>query len=496
MSTAAHEASSSGRASYNTVQQAPRQRRSLTFRAQLTSFCALTAILTAIILSAVLAVVWEGQFSRYTRENMEQLAQTTANTLAAEYEVAGRWTEEVLAYASYASLTSNDITVQVISVNGNVLYDDTWANVRLSDKLKTKLSAVPHGADSVVSADVTTSNGRVVGTVKLWAFGSDALLTKKDAAFRSSSYTAIIGAAVAAVALAFFIGYAASRELARSINAITRTAKQIRGGDLTARTGLRGNDEIGQLGETFDSMATTLEHDIKIEHRLTSDVAHELRTPLMAMLATVEAMQDGVLPADDEHFETVASETRRLSRLVDAMLRLSRMENGKTSIKIEHTDMIFLVRSIVNAQHQLFHDQGLHLRFANETTREELFADIDPDLIREAIVNLLSNAMRYTPEGGWILTTVGHEREDVLVMVQDTGIGIAKEDLAHVFARFWRSDASRERARGGLGVGLAITKEIIDRHNGTIEVESEVGRGTIFTLRIPQNRADVVPQFP
>ena len=344
-------------------------------------------------------------------------------------------------------------------------------------------------SESIVEAQVVTSENEIVGTVRLWAFGSDALLTKSDAAFRENSYGAIFGAAVVAVAMASGIGYFASRALSKPIKVITSTAAQIRSGDLTARTGLRGDDEIGQLGETFDSMATTLEHDIKIEHRLTSDVAHELRTPLMAMLVTVEAMQDGVLPADDEHLETVASETRRLSRMVDAMLHLSRIENGKGSLKTERTDMIYLVRSLVSSQHQLFHERGLHLRFIDETGRSDLYAEVNSDLIQEAIVNLMSNAMRYTPEGGWVLVRIAYDRPDVLISVQDTGIGIAQEDISRVFSRFWRSDASRERVRGGLGVGLAITKEIVDQHNGTITVESELGKGTTFTLRLPRDRS-------
>ena len=284
------------------------------------------------------------------------------------------------------------------------------------------------------------------------------------------------------------IGYFTSKRLSTPIQRITNTARQLRNGDLTARSGVRGSDEIGQLGETFDDMATSLERDLKLEHRLTGDVAHELRTPLMAMQATVEAMQDGVLPADDEHFETVAAEVRRLSRLVDAMLKLSRLENGSTELKTERTDVVYLIRSLVTSQHQLFHEKGLHLRFVDESQYGELNADIDPDFIREAVVNLMSNAMRYTDEDGWVTVTVRQDKSDVLIAVQDTGIGIAKEDIPQTFSRFWRSDVSRERVSGGLGVGLSLTKEIVDKHNGTILVESELGKGTTFTLRIPQNR--------
>ena len=445
--------------------------------------------MTAVILSLVLAFTWEGQFQTYTRTNMQRLADSTADVLATQYEQQEGWTRRVLTYAKSASTASNDMGVQVLDEKNEVIYDDTWALSRRSGYTgPTPLTDSDIEDDSMVTADVITSEGDKVGTVRLWAFGSDALLTKSDAAFRQHSYQAIFGAAGIAVLLACVIGYFTSRKLTRPIKIITSTAAQIRSGDLTARTNLRGEDEIGRLGETFDSMATTLEHDIKIEHRLTSDVAHELRTPLMAMLVTVEAMQDGVLPADFDHLETVASETRRLSRLVDAMLHLSRIENGKGSLKVERTDMVYLVRSLVSAQHQLFHEKGLHLRFANETGRDELYADVDPDLIREALINLMSNAMRYTSSDGWVLVTVAYDRPEVIISVQDTGIGIAKEDVSRIFTRFWRSDASRERVSGGLGVGLAITKEIIDQHNGTILVESEQGKGTTFSIRIPQDR--------
>ena len=445
--------------------------------------------MTAVILSLVLAFTWEGQFQTYTRTNMQRLADSTADVLATQYEQQEGWTRRVLTYAKSASTASNDMGVQVLDEKNEVIYDDTWALSRRSGYTgPTPLTDSDIEDDSMVTADVITSEGNKVGTVRLWAFGSDALLTKSDAAFRQHSYQAIFGAAGIAVLLACVIGYFTSRKLTRPIKIITSTAAQIRSGDLTARTNLRGEDEIGRLGETFDSMATTLEHDIKIEHRLTSDVAHELRTPLMAMLVTVEAMQDGVLPADFDHLETVASETRRLSRLVDAMLHLSRIENGKGSLKVERTDMVYLVRSLVSAQHQLFHEKGLHLRFANETGRDELYADVDPDLIREALINLMSNAMRYTSSDGWVLVTVAYDRPEVIISVQDTGIGIAKEDVSRIFTRFWRSDASRERVSGGLGVGLAITKEIIDQHNGTILVESEQGKGTTFSIRIPQDR--------
>ena len=478
----------SSRSSWNTIK--PRPKGGRPYATSLSFAFALTAIMTALVLVAVLSVVWEGQFMAYTRSNMQSIADSTAAAISDAYRREGELNDEVASYAESASSLSPDIVVQVTSEDGTVLYDDTWARADATNPglPGTRTPAtVPAGQGATVSADITAANGDVVGTVRLWALGSEALLTKSDSAFRSNSYGAIATAAGIAAVLACVIGYFVSRNIARPIQRITSTAKQIRNGDLTARSGVTGTDEIGQLGETFDDMATTIERDLKLEHRLTGDVAHELRTPLMALQATIEAMQDGVLPADDEHFETIAGEVRRLSRLIDAMLRLSRLENGTTQVKVERTDMVYLVKSLVSAQHQLFHEKGLHLRFVDET-HGDLYADVDPDLIREAIVNLMSNAMRYTNPDGWVKVSLRPDHSDVLISVQDTGIGIAKEDIPQTFSRFWRSDVSRERVSGGLGVGLAITKEIIDRHNGTILVESELGKGTTFTLRIPQRR--------
>ena len=478
----------SSRSSWNTIK--PRPKGGRPYATSLSFAFALTAIMTALVLVAVLSVVWEGQFMAYTRSNMQSIADSTAAAISDAYRREGELNDEVASYAESASSLSPDIVVQVTSEDGTVLYDDTWARADATNPglPGTRTPAtVPAGQGATVSADITAANGDVVGTVRLWALGSEALLTKSDSAFRSNSYGAIATAAGIAAVLACVIGYFVSRNIARPIQRITSTAKQIRNGDLTARSGVTGTDEIGQLGETFDDMATTIERDLKLEHRLTGDVAHELRTPLMALQATIEAMQDGVLPADDEHFETIAGEVRRLSRLIDAMLRLSRLENGTTQVKVERTDMVYLVKSLVSAQHQLFHEKGLHLRFVDET-HGDLYADVDPDLIREAIVNLMSNAMRYTNPDGWVKVSLSPDHSDVLISVQDTGIGIAKEDIPQTFSRFWRSDVSRERVSGGLGVGLAITKEIIDRHNGTILVESELGKGTTFTLRIPQRR--------
>ena len=527
------------RASWNTPRSDSRS--GLSYGSRMALSFALTSLMTVLILVCVIMVVWGSAFSEYTRANVVDLAKLTSEKLADSYEQDGEWTVDTLYAIAQSSSISDDIGLQVLDAEGTILYDDTWpvasvaADVKKSeaepvpdtgsaeegsvvatdqgsagqeaatsaegsataaekDEPKIKfdrhglISTAPTDEEGAITEPITTSDGKVVGKVRLWVLGSDVLLTKTDTAFREKTIDAMFLAAAIAVAISVMIGLFVSRMLTNPIRRITGTAKQIRDGDLSARTNMRGDDEIDQLGETFDEMATSLEKDLKHERRLTSDVAHELRTPLMAMLATVEAMQDGVYPTDNEHLETVASETRRLARLVQQMLDLSRMENHTAPMNIEAVDMVELVRGIVNAQEPLFHERGLRLRFADETQGKMPFIKVDPDMITQCVINLMSNAMRYTPEGGWVIVTVGLDRKHLTISVSDTGIGIAKEDLSRIFGRFWRADASRAREAGGLGVGLAVTKQIVERHHGFISVESELEKGTTFTIHLPREQ--------
>lgn len=527
------------RASWNTPRSDSRS--GLSYGSRMALSFALTSLMTVLILVCVIMVVWGRAFSEYTRANVIDLAKLTSEKLADSYEQDGEWTVDTLYAIAQSSSISDDIGLQVLDAEGTILYDDTWpvasvaADVKKSevepvsdtgsaeegsvvatdqgsagqaaatsaegsataaekDEPKIKfdrhglISTAPTDEEGAITEPITTSDGKVVGKVRLWVLGSDVLLTKTDTAFREKTIDAMFLAAAIAVAISVMIGLFVSRMLTNPIRRITGTAKQIRDGDLSARTNMRGDDEIDQLGETFDEMATSLEKDLKHERRLTSDVAHELRTPLMAMLATIEAMQDGVYPTDNEHLETVASETRRLARLVQQMLDLSRMENHTAPMNIEAVDMVELVRGIVNAQEPLFHERDLRLRFADETQGKMPFIKVDPDMITQCVINLMSNAMRYTPEGGWVIVTVGLDRKHLTISVSDTGIGIAKEDLSRIFGRFWRADASRAREAGGLGVGLAVTKQIVERHHGFISVESELEKGTTFTIHLPREQ--------
>ena len=283
--------------------------------------------------------------------------------------------------------------------------------------------------------------------------------------------------------LGVFVGGGVATPLRR----ISKAARAIKEGDLTARTNLRGSDELYRLGETFDEMADVIERDRSLERQLIGDVAHELRTPIMAVQATVEAIQDGVFPADEQRLATLSAEARRLGRLVDALLHLNRLENGVLELHMETLDLGEIVHDLAITHEALAESVGLTLEYSVEPG---VLIEGDRDLISQAVTNLVSNAVRYTPDGGRIGIVLERQGGYACVSVSDTGIGIAEEDLKLVFSRFWRADDARASGTGGLGIGLSLVREVADQHRGEVAVESVLGEGSTFHIKIPLSRED------
>lgn len=449
----------------------------LSYTARVTLAFAMISVMTALVAFGVLSFVWEQHFQTYTRENMQRVADTTAQSIASRYETDdGQWYGGALGPASSVHGLNASLGVQVVDAQGSVLYDDSRTL-----QSSAQISLVPNNKDSLANAPIVLKSGETIGTVRVWVYGSNTLLTQADEAFRVRSYQAMIFSTVLAVVIALLVGLIFARSLVDPINRISKAAKAIGKGDLSARTNLEGDDEISRLGMTFDDMAESVEKDRQLERRLTTDVAHELRTPLMAIQATVEAILDGVFEADEERLETINSEVQRLSRLVDAILKLSRLENRGAPLKEEVVNVGELISGLMATHEAYVTESGLDFSFEADP---DVYVWGDPDLIRQATANLISNAVRYTPEGG-ISVAVKKGELMASISVADTGIGLSEEEAKMVFSRFWRADAGRTRERGGLGVGLSVVKEIVDQHEGWVRVEGKPNEGATFTIFIP-----------
>lgn len=299
------------------------------------------------------------------------------------------------------------------------------------------------------------------------------------------SYVGMIAAVILAAIPATLFGLFSARGITVPIAKIIDTVNEIKSGSYSARTGFTGYDEIGRLGSTLDEMADTIERNQEYERQITVDVAHELRTPLMAMQANLEGMIDGVIVPDPEHLVTVNSEVIRLGRLVDAQLKLSRLEARKIEFHPRRLDLSELVTRLSSNYKLLVESSNLMF---DTTIEQGVYIYADPDLIRQAAANLISNAIRYTPEGGRIGVAVRATEQTAHIDISDTGIGIDENELNNVFDKFWRSKVDNSRDRGGLGIGLATVREIVSIHKGTVEVKSQLGLGSTFSIVLPLHK--------
>lgn len=444
---------------------------------------ATVAAVTVAFVAVVIASAWNYEFDRYIRDNLEQLADGVAEIASQAYPEYGGWTIQTLSTIPPVG-AMRPVGIQILDAHDNVIYDETtrFVNPSGSGERTQEQTIVINPAGPLVTSDVIV-NGVVVGRVRVWSLNSStALLSERDIQFRQASIRALFLAGFFAIFFATLAGMLYANRLVRPIEKITATANALRTGKGDARTGLNGEDEISVLGMTFDQMADSIEADRELERRLTADVAHELRTPLQAIQATVEAMQDGVLPADEERLSTVRDETVRLGRLADGILELTRLERGSLPFNMQRIEITVPVRAAVESHEALF-----------EASELELVADLragvtivgDTDRIQQAVNNLLSNAARYTPAGGRVEVCLRAEEGCAVIEVDDTGIGISPGELPQLFNRFWRADGARARSTGGLGIGLSVTKEIVERHRGTISAVPRMGGGSRFTIRIP-----------
>jgi two-component system, OmpR family, sensor histidine kinase BaeS len=220
-----------------------------------------------------------------------------------------------------------------------------------------------------------------------------------------------------------------------------------------------------------------------LRKRLTADVAHELRTPLATLQSHMEAMIDGIWEPDTERLESCHEEILRIGRMVGDLEKLARFESENLVLNREPFDMAELVKRIIINFESDFRNKRVKIDFHGT----EQIVTLDKDKISQVVVNLVSNALKYTCEGGDVKVGIRDIGDMIRLTVQDTGIGISEEDLPCIFERFYRADKSRNRLGGGSGIGLAITKAIVEAHTGTIKVTSRLGEGTEFVLELPKN---------
>ena len=430
----------------------------------------------------------------YTYRSVEDVLYTRADALGGQL---ARLAEESsfdmeMASRSFVEnfVEKETMELQMVRADGLILYSSTGflpeeTRISRSSDYRSAVSdedgvGVYYGrtsaGESVMALCVAVRSGNeVVGLVRCVV--SLTLVNRQ----LTGTVLLLIGAGLSVL---FFVALSGSYFVGSIINPIKevgRAARRIAMGDYRYRLKRRYDDEIGELCDTINYMAGEIENAEKMKNEFISSVSHELRTPLTAIKGWSETMADGL--DDPEMMKTglsiIAGETERLSGIVEELLDFSRMQDGKLTLQLQRVDVGAELQEVVLLMRERAANEGITIRYIE--TEGLPYVVADPDRLKQVFINVLDNAIKYSGRGGSVRVEAADMGQKVQIVMSDSGVGISREDLAKVKTKFFRANHSRP----GSGIGLALADEIMRRHHGRLDIDSELGVGTTVTLTLP-----------
>lgn len=407
-------------------------------------------------------------FDEYLFDTYEVMLDEWAKTFVAYYSYHGNWSG-VEYFGRVVGLEQSGVVLS--DLNGRILYHFDRSYIG---------SYVPQ--EIFARGYLLRMDHHVIGILYPAALFSDTFTIMQDE-FAKAMMGAVVKGVFIISLFAIVIGIGLSVSIANPLKDLTLATKRMAKGDFSEALPVYGNDEISDLSKSFNSMAYELERNTELRQQMIADISHELRTPLTVLSAKLEFTLEQNEPLEMEEVVVLYDEVIRLKGLVGELQDLSKLEAGhamldKTLIAFPEFFSDFQVLLEAEAE-----SRNMELKVEMAPNLEYCYAD--PKRLKQIVLNLVNNAFRYTADGGTVIIKVWQDLSGFYFSVQDTGIGIAADELEKIFERFYRTDQSRQRESGGSGLGLAITKALVDAHGGWIKVESEVGAGTIFTVQLP-----------
>ena len=316
------------------------------------------------------------------------------------------------------------------------------------------------------------------------AMGMGGMMSDLTDSFQRAINEILLVAATLAFITAVLVSIFVTRRIVKPIREMQEASRHIADGHYDERVQISGEDELAELGQSFNQMAFALSQTELRRRQLIGDVAHELRTPLGSIKSVMEGLQDGVLEAEPTTFLSVEREVNRLQRLVRDLEELSKAEAGQIPLEFKQISPNSFVESAVVRLAPQFDEKKVQLHTSLPDEISEVW--VDSARMTQVMLNLLGNALQYTPSGGQVLVSAWKNGDNVTITVQDTGIGIPTEALPHIFERFYRVDKSRSRLGGGSGIGLTISNHLVEAHNGQLTATSSgLNQGSTFTITLP-----------
>ena len=454
----------------------------------------LSYILMALLLMASICLsanyLLEGQFRNYIKKQHEQRNKELIYLISRQYDSErDEWDHQVIENIGVNALEQG-LIVKVADASGKTVWDATAHNNGLcaqmldhmSRNMSSRYANFQGGYEE--SSYPINRDAEKVGSLKIGYYGPF-YLDDNELAFINALNGMLVSVGLLSLLLALFLGTIMAKRLSDPIARVIAAARQISRGYFAARIVEQSSTrEIVELTSTINDLAGTLEKQEVLRKRLTGDVAHELRTPLATLQSHMEAMMDGVWEPDADRLKSCHEEVLRISRLVGELEEVAKYESENLILNKKRFDVSLLIQAIINNFEKDFNDKGVGVEFQGKQTI--VFADRDK--LSQVIINLVSNGLKFTGEGGKVEIGVQASGATTNIFVRDTGTGISPEDLPYIFERFYRADKSRNRLTGGSGIGLAIVKAIVEAHGGKVEVRSEVHKGSEFVVSLPREK--------
>jgi two-component system sensor histidine kinase BaeS len=447
----------------------------------------MVTLISVSLISVITNLLLDKHFKEYIIQNQARKNDEIASLIGQQYEVEKGWNLDVIEDICINALEQGMI-IKVTDFSEKViwdarLHDNSLCEQMISHMAQNMSKRYPDWDGRYVedTYPITNKFGNV-GSVIIGYYGPY-YFSDSDLEFINAINRLLMGVGVFSLILSIFFGSLMSRRLSTPISRVITTAQMISKGYFDDRITDKSNTkETAQLTETINNLAETLEKQEALRKQLTADMAHELRTPLATLQSHMEAMIDGIWEPDAERLKSCHEEIVRISKMVGGLEKLARYESENLILVKTSFDIAELIRHIIKNFESEFLNKGIDIEFSGE----EEMVKADKDKISQVVINLLSNAIKYTPQGGTVTVSAKGSYDAVQITVKDTGTGIPMEDLPHIFERFYRADKSRNRLTGGAGIGLTITKAIVEAHKGMIQVKSEAGAGTEFIITLPK----------
>lgn len=450
-------------------------------------FIAVLASVLFVILSMGLATSWSftrGFLGYLNEQALERMAPVLPR-LASAYEREGSWEFlrnkpdrwfEIMRPDHTDEPTIHDLRIPSASDLTGALF-----RIALLDQDKKRVTGYPSIADDALLRPIEV-DGKLVGWLAVTPFQS--VTEAGGSRFQQYQLQTSLAMGFVSLLLAMLIAWWIARTLLDPVKRVAAATHKLATGEYSNRVAVSSNDEVGQLARDFNQLAYTLERNEKMRREFMADVSHELRTPLSILRGELEAIEDGVRTLDHSSMKSLQGEVGMLSKLVDDLYELSLADVGALTYRKSQCDLNDLLQTSVAMYQERCNAAGLGVELRLPTG--PLLLEADAKRLQQLFGNLLENAVRYTDAGGLLLISASLEDENILVSLMDSGPGVDPQQLPRLFERFYRGEASRNRASGGAGLGLAICHSIVLAHGGSLTADHSPLGGLWLSLRLPR----------